>query len=49
MTPLFMLVMFASVTGDGALVSQEKELISGLRTRALAIESQGASVDDAGK
>lgn len=38
-----------SAPGDGSLVAQEKELISGMRTRALALKSQGISVDDAGK
>lgn len=38
-----------SAPGDGSLVAQEKELISGMRTRALALKSQGISADDAGK
>jgi glyoxylase-like metal-dependent hydrolase (beta-lactamase superfamily II) len=38
-----------SAPGDGSLVASEKELISGIRTKALALKSQGVSVDDAGK
>ena len=38
-----------SAPGDGSLVSQEKELISEIRTRALALKSQGTLVDEAGK
>ena len=38
-----------SAPGDGSLVALEKELISGMRTRALALKSQGILVDDAGK
>jgi glyoxylase-like metal-dependent hydrolase (beta-lactamase superfamily II) len=38
-----------SAPGDGSLVGSERELISGIRTRALALKQQGVSVDDAGK
>ena len=38
-----------SVPGDGSLVGAERDLISGIRTRALALKQQGVSVDDAGK
>jgi len=35
--------------GDGSLVAAERELISGIRTQALALKRQGVSADDAGK
>jgi glyoxylase-like metal-dependent hydrolase (beta-lactamase superfamily II) len=38
-----------SAPGDGSLVSEERSLISGIRTRALAIKGQGVSAEDAGK
>lgn len=38
-----------SAPGDGSLVMAERSLISEIRTRALALKSQGASSDDAGK
>jgi len=38
-----------SAPGDGSLVVAERELISEIRTRALALKRQGASPDDAGK
>ena len=38
-----------SAPGDGSLVTAERDLISGIRTRALALKHQGMSVDDAGK
>jgi glyoxylase-like metal-dependent hydrolase (beta-lactamase superfamily II) len=38
-----------SAPGDGSLVAAEIELISGIRTRALALKRQGVSPDDAGK
>jgi glyoxylase-like metal-dependent hydrolase (beta-lactamase superfamily II) len=38
-----------SAPGDGSLVKEEKNLISGIRTRALALKGQGVSVEDAGK
>lgn len=38
-----------SAPGDGSLVAAEGELISTIRTRALALKSQGVSADDAGK
>ena len=38
-----------SAPGDGSLVAAERELISGIRTKALALKRQGVSVDDAGK
>jgi glyoxylase-like metal-dependent hydrolase (beta-lactamase superfamily II) len=38
-----------SAPGDGSLVAAERNLISGIRTRALALKGQGVSVDDAGK
>ena len=38
-----------SAPGDGSLVATERELISTIRTRALALQSQGVSADDAGK
>jgi glyoxylase-like metal-dependent hydrolase (beta-lactamase superfamily II) len=38
-----------SVPGDGSLVGEERALISEIRTRALALKSQGVSPDDAGK
>jgi glyoxylase-like metal-dependent hydrolase (beta-lactamase superfamily II) len=38
-----------SPPGDGSLVAEERVLISEIRTRALALKSQGVSPDDAGK
>ncbi len=38
-----------SAPGDGSLVADEKSLISEIRTRALALKSQGVSAEDAGK
>jgi len=38
-----------STPGDGSLVAAEKNLISDIRTRALALKRQGMSADDAGK
>jgi len=38
-----------STPGDGSLVASERALISEIRTRALALKSQGVSADDAGK
>ena len=38
-----------SAPGDGSLVAEERALISGIRTHALALKSQGVSPDDAGK
>jgi glyoxylase-like metal-dependent hydrolase (beta-lactamase superfamily II) len=38
-----------SAPGDGSLVAAERALISEIRTRALVLESQGVSADDAGK
>jgi glyoxylase-like metal-dependent hydrolase (beta-lactamase superfamily II) len=38
-----------SAPGDGSLVTQEKTLISELRTKALALKKQGVSAEDAGK
>ena len=38
-----------SAPGDGSLVTQEKELISEIGARALALKSQGTLVDEAGK
>jgi len=38
-----------SAPGDGSLVAAEKALISEIRTRALALKSQGVSAEDAGK
>jgi glyoxylase-like metal-dependent hydrolase (beta-lactamase superfamily II) len=38
-----------SAPGDGSLVAAERNLISEIRTRALALKRQGMSVDDAGK
>ena len=38
-----------SAPGDGSLVGAERSLISGIRTRAVALKRQGMSVDDAGK
>jgi glyoxylase-like metal-dependent hydrolase (beta-lactamase superfamily II) len=37
-----------SAPGDGSLVVAERELIAGIRTRALALKQQGVSVVDAG-
>jgi glyoxylase-like metal-dependent hydrolase (beta-lactamase superfamily II) len=38
-----------SEPGDGSLVAAERELISGIQTRALALKQQGVSAEDAGK
>src|SRR5580698_5478312 len=38
-----------SAPGDGSMVAEERSLISGIRTRALAIKGQGVSAEDAGK
>ena len=38
-----------SAPGDGSLVGEERSLISGIRTRALALKGQGVSAEDAGK
>jgi glyoxylase-like metal-dependent hydrolase (beta-lactamase superfamily II) len=38
-----------SAPGDGSLVAAEKAVISEIRTRALALKSQGVSAEDAGK
>jgi glyoxylase-like metal-dependent hydrolase (beta-lactamase superfamily II) len=38
-----------SAPGDGSLVAEERAVISEIRTRALALKSQGMSADDAGK
>ena len=38
-----------SAPGDGSMVAEERALISEIRTRALALKSQGMSLDDAGK
>ena len=38
-----------SAPGDGSLVAAERDLISEIRTRALALKRQGMSADDAGK
>ena len=38
-----------SAPSDGSLVAAERNLISELRTRALALKRQGMSADDAGK
>ena len=38
-----------SAPGDGSLVAAERDLISDIRTRALALKRQGMSADDAGK
>jgi glyoxylase-like metal-dependent hydrolase (beta-lactamase superfamily II) len=38
-----------SAPGDGSLVAAERNLISEIRTRALALKRQGISADDAGK
>ncbi len=38
-----------SAPGDGSLVAEERALISEIRSRALALKSQGVSADDAGK
>jgi glyoxylase-like metal-dependent hydrolase (beta-lactamase superfamily II) len=38
-----------SAPGDGSLVGAERDLISEIRTRALALKRQGMSADDAGK
>jgi glyoxylase-like metal-dependent hydrolase (beta-lactamase superfamily II) len=38
-----------SAPGDGSLVAAERDLISEIRTRALALKQKGVSADDAGK
>jgi hypothetical protein len=38
-----------SAPGDGSLVAAERDLISEIRTQALALKRQGVSADDAGK
>ena len=38
-----------SAPGDGSLVKEERDLISEIRTRALALKKQGVSAADAGK
>jgi glyoxylase-like metal-dependent hydrolase (beta-lactamase superfamily II) len=38
-----------SAPGDGSLVAAERDLISEIRTRALALKRQGLPADDAGK
>jgi glyoxylase-like metal-dependent hydrolase (beta-lactamase superfamily II) len=38
-----------STPGDGSLVAEERNLISEIRTRALALKRQGMSAEDAGK
>jgi len=38
-----------SAPGDGSLVTAEHDLISGIRTRALALKRQGISSEEAGK
>jgi hypothetical protein len=38
-----------SAPGDGSLVAAERNLITEIRTRALALKRQGVSADDAGK
>jgi glyoxylase-like metal-dependent hydrolase (beta-lactamase superfamily II) len=38
-----------SAPGDGSLVAAERSLIAEIRTRSLALKSQGVSADDAGK
>ncbi len=38
-----------SAPGDGSMVASERDLISGIRTRALALKQQGVPADDAGK
>jgi glyoxylase-like metal-dependent hydrolase (beta-lactamase superfamily II) len=38
-----------SAPGDGSLIAGERNLISEIRTRALALKSQGISVEDAGR
>jgi glyoxylase-like metal-dependent hydrolase (beta-lactamase superfamily II) len=38
-----------SAPGDGSLVAAERDLISGIRTQALALKRKGMSADDAGK
>ena len=38
-----------SAPGDGSLVTAERDLISEIRTRALALKRQGMPADDAGK
>ncbi len=38
-----------SAPSDGSLIAAERNLISEIRTRALALKRQGMSVDDAGK
>src|SRR6202020_609950 len=38
-----------SAPGGGSMVGAERDLISGIRTRALALKQQGISADEAGK
>jgi glyoxylase-like metal-dependent hydrolase (beta-lactamase superfamily II) len=38
-----------SAPGDGSMVAAERDLISGIRTRALTLKQQGVSAEDAGK
>lgn len=38
-----------SAPGDGSLVGAERDLIAGIRTRALALKRQGVAADEAGK
>jgi glyoxylase-like metal-dependent hydrolase (beta-lactamase superfamily II) len=38
-----------SAPGDGSLIAAEKNFIVDVRTRALALKSQGVSAEDAGK
>ena len=38
-----------SAPGDGSLVAAERDLISGIHTRALALKQQGVSAEEAGK
>ena len=38
-----------SAPGDGSMVAAERDLISGIRTRALALKQQGVPADEAGK
>ncbi|HYW48036.1 MAG TPA: MBL fold metallo-hydrolase [Bryobacteraceae bacterium] len=35
--------------GDGSLIAKERDFITGVRSRALALKAQGMSADDAGK
>ena len=38
-----------SAPGDGSMVAAERDLITGIQTRALALKQQGVSAEDAGK